>query len=160
MSDQSQLLSKLTSYLDEHSIGTSFLPLSRPEPSLSAADKEFLVDLLMLQPTHYDIGLEMARANAFFVLGDHQNSEHIYEKILSKDPYHISARYNLGMTHIKSDKLHKAITELNKAIQQNTRFAEGYYQRGNAYDETGNSLNAMEDYTQAISINPNFVQAL
>ena len=64
------------------------------------------------------------------------------------------------MTHIKSDKLHKAITELNKAIQQNTRFAEGYYQRGNANDETGNSLNAIDDYTQAISINPNFVQAL
>ena len=84
MSDQSQLLSKLASYLNEHSIGTSFLPLSRPEPSLSAADKEFLVDLLMLQPTHYDIGLEMARANAFFVLGDNQKSEDIYQKILSK----------------------------------------------------------------------------
>ena len=38
MSDQSHLLSKLTSYLNEHSIGTSFLPLSRPEPSLSSAD--------------------------------------------------------------------------------------------------------------------------
>lgn len=50
----------------------------------------------------------------------------------------------------------KAITFLQKAIQENPKFAEAYNNRGNAYRDMKEYAKAMQDYNMAISIAPNF----
>lgn len=50
----------------------------------------------------------------------------------------------------------KAVAFLQKAIQENPRFAEAYNNRGNAYRDMKEYAKAMQDYNMAISIAPNF----
>jgi len=49
----------------------------------------------------------------------------------------------------------KAITYLDKAIQEKPNFAEAYNNRGNAYREMKQYALAMQDYNRAISLKPN-----
>lgn len=49
----------------------------------------------------------------------------------------------------------EAFSNFNKAIQINPNCDEVYYQRGNARDQLGDYLGAVEDYTRALEINPN-----
>ena len=52
----------------------------------------------------------------------------------------------------------KAITLLQKAIQENPAFAEAYNNRGNAYRDMREYAKAMQDYNKAISLAPNLEQ--
>ena len=112
MADTSTLLSSLISYLNEHSIGNSLLPVSRAQPFLSSGDKSNIANLLMQQPPEYDIKLEMARANGFFSIEQYKHAELIYEQILSANPGNIMALYNLSVTLIRLNIPKKALRTL------------------------------------------------
>jgi Flp pilus assembly protein TadD len=53
----------------------------------------------------------------------------------------------------------QAINYLNKAIQENPKFAEAYNNRGNAYRDLNQLQKAFADYNQAIRLKKNYVQA-
>ena len=52
----------------------------------------------------------------------------------------------------------KAVTFLQKAIQENPVFAEAYNNRGNAYRDMKDYAKALQDYNKAISLAPNLEQ--
>jgi tetratricopeptide (TPR) repeat protein len=51
------------------------------------------------------------------------------------------------------------ISSLTSVIQSNPRDPEGYNVRGSAYGKAGRYKEAIRDFDQAISLNPNFYQA-
>jgi len=59
----------------------------------------------------------------------------------------------------KFTKPNQAINYLNKAIQKNSKFAEAFNNRGNAYRDLNKLQKAFADYNQAIRLKPNYVQA-
>ena len=59
----------------------------------------------------------------------------------------------------KYTKPNQAVNYLNKAIQNNPKFAEAYNNRGNAYRDLNQLQKALKDYNQAITLKPNYVQA-
>ena len=103
MSDTFNLLSRLISYLNDHSIGNSLLPVSRPYPLITSAEKANVANLLMQLPTESNIQFDMARANAFFSIEQYKRAEQIYQQILSANPNNITALYNLSVTLIRLD---------------------------------------------------------
>ena len=101
MADTFTLLSRLISYLNEYSIGNSFLAVSRPYPLISSAEKSNIASLVMKRPTESNIQLDMARANAFFSIEQYKRAKQIYQQILSANPGNITAQYNLSETLIR-----------------------------------------------------------
>ena len=110
MADTYTLLSSLISYLNEHSIGNSFLAVSRPYPLISSAKKANIANLLMQRPTESNIQFDIARANAFFSIEQYKRAEQIYLQILSENPNNITALYNLSVTLIRLNTPKRALT--------------------------------------------------
>ena len=52
-----------------------------------------------------------------------------------------------------------AIAGCTELIRRNSKDAVAYYNRGNAYDDTGEQNRAIADYTRAIELNPNYAEA-
>jgi len=52
-----------------------------------------------------------------------------------------------------------AISDLNKAINLNSQYAEAYYLRGISYSNAGDAQKALPDVNQALKINPNHSEA-
>ena len=52
-----------------------------------------------------------------------------------------------------------AISDYNKAIEVNSRDAQVYYNRGNAYGDKGQYDLAISDWSKAIEINPRYTKA-
>ena len=73
------------------------------------------------------------------------------------DP-HKNADWNTRATALWKDAQYidaqKAVTYLEKAIQEKPNFAEAYNNRGNAYREMKQYALAMQDYNRAISLRP------
>jgi tetratricopeptide (TPR) repeat protein len=61
-----------------------------------------------------------------------------------------------GALYVSKDQWAKAISEYNKALEINPRFAKAYYNRGLAYDENGQYDKAISDYEKAIGLNPRY----
>ena len=118
MAEKFTLLSRLISYLNEHSIGNSFLAVSRPYPLISSAEQSNIANLLMQRPTESNIHLDIARANAFFSIEQYKRAEQIYQQILSANPGNITALYNLSVTLIRLNTPKEALTALNRVIQK------------------------------------------
>jgi tetratricopeptide (TPR) repeat protein len=53
----------------------------------------------------------------------------------------------------------RAVGDLDSVIKLNPRDAQGYYQRGMAYENAGNHAKAVEDYRTALSRNANLADA-
>jgi len=62
--------------------------------------------------------------------------------------------FNRGNDYLNSGNYSWAISDYNKAIELDPKFAEAYYNRGLAYDYLGDSSRAISDYNKAIELNP------
>lgn len=90
------------------------------------------------------------------------------------------SHYNRGCDYSKKSERDKALSEFNKAIEIDPRYAEAYYERGFIYytqggiyggksleggdkglkdQATANFTKAIADFTKAIEINPGYVEA-
>ena len=52
-----------------------------------------------------------------------------------------------------------AITDFNKALEINPRYADAYYNRGNVWGKKGNHDSAIADYNRTLEINPRYADA-
>ena len=66
---------------------------------------------------------------------------------------------NRGNAYGNSGKLIEAISDYNKAIELNPKFAMAYYNRGIVYNDSGKIDQAISDYNKAIELNPKDAEA-
>ena len=67
--------------------------------------------------------------------------------------------FNRGLTYHKKGQYDQAISEYNRAIAINPRYAKAYSNRGAAYMDKGQHDRAISDFTKAIEINPKLALA-
>ena len=69
------------------------------------------------------------------------------------------AYLNRGATYSQKGEFDKAISNYNKAIELNPKFAVAYLDRGFTYSKLGEDDRAISDYNKAIEINPRYAVA-
>ncbi len=107
--------------------------------------------------------------------GKFKEAKEEFEKALKIDPYYGSVKRALkviedvtgkkierdtaihlfkGIAYAIKRQVEEAISELNKAIDVNPKYADAYNNRGNAYDDIDQYDQAISDYNKAIEIEP------
>jgi tetratricopeptide (TPR) repeat protein len=69
------------------------------------------------------------------------------------------AYYNRGLTYGKKGQYDRAISDFNKAIELNPKYAMAFNDRGVAYFYKGQCDKAISDYNKAIEIDPEYYKA-
>lgn len=64
-----------------------------------------------------------------------------------------------GNSLLKKGQIDDAISDLNKAVELNSKDAGAYFYRGNAYYKKGQFDKALSDYSKAIKFNPRYTNA-
>jgi tetratricopeptide (TPR) repeat protein len=64
-----------------------------------------------------------------------------------------------GNHHVEEGQYDEAISNYNKALEINPRYASAYYNRGIAYGEKGQYNEEISDYNKALEINPKSADA-
>ena len=73
---------------------------------------------------------------------------------VQKPPLDAEAYFNRGLAYANRGQHDKAISDYNKAIEINPRYAMAYSNRGIVYAKKGQHDRAISDYNKAIEINP------
>ncbi len=69
------------------------------------------------------------------------------------------AYLNRGIVYQRKGQYDQAISDYNKALEINPRFAKAYNNRGLAYKKKGKYDQAISDYNKALEINPRYADA-
>ena len=95
---------------------------------------------------------------------DYEKAIAIYKKVLlfpnKKDQSQIDGRQNLSLAYYRKGDYQNSISIINEAIAMAPQNPKGYFLRGLAFNASNNSQGAINDYSKAISINPNYIEAL
>ncbi len=67
--------------------------------------------------------------------------------------------YSAAVIKMVNKKYNEALSDFNKAIKINKKFADAYFNRGIVYEKKGEYNKAIADYTKVISLKPNMYQA-
>jgi tetratricopeptide (TPR) repeat protein len=71
------------------------------------------------------------------------------------DPNNKLIYMNLGILFGQVNQLDNAIMAFNKAILIDNKYADAFYNRGYAYQIKGDHIKAIENFNEAINLNPN-----
>lgn len=83
-----------------------------------------------------------------------------YRIILEIDPQYSAAAFNIGYINLIFLKNYpEAITYFTKAISIYPDYYEAYYNRGYAYELSGDAKNAESDYRKSLAIQPDYTLA-
>jgi len=89
----------------------------------------------------------------FFRVNVWQNSISLYSDIIKKYPHSFVALNSLGAEHMLNRNYDLSLRYLNSAINENTEYYKGYYNRGLLYAQTNRLNEALKDFTRAIELN-------
>lgn len=81
------------------------------------------------------------------------------EPVASATPEDYSKFHDNALTLLINGDLDNALIEINKALSINPVNADSYYVRGNIFQQKGYLNDALDDFKQAILLNPNHVEA-
>ncbi len=94
-------------------------------------------------------------------IGQLDKAEGDYKSILTNNPKYADAYYNLGfIALVNKQDYPEAIRQFSNAIRENQNYVEAFYNRGLAYDYSGDKSSAIKDYRSALSVFPNYGLAL
>jgi tetratricopeptide (TPR) repeat protein len=84
----------------------------------------------------------------------------LYRNILILDPDNATASFNQGYIHLEYlTEYDSAVHWFSEAIQRLPYYHQAFFNRGLAFESLGRNSEAIEDYTQALRIKPDFTAA-
>ena len=83
-----------------------------------------------------------------------------FKKVLRKNPYHVGATHDLGLTYAKLNQLEKAIEDFQKTLDLQPNHAESYFNLSSAFFRLNQSPRAVQFLKECLKINPNHPKAL
>ncbi|MDD3633382.1 MAG: tetratricopeptide repeat protein [Candidatus Cloacimonetes bacterium] len=99
--------------------------------------------------------LRHSRASLFYNKGHYDKAAKIWEKdINSKDKDYIPES-SLGKAFYKQGKFEESIKKLEDALKENNEVSELHYDLGNAYYRDNQIDNALQEYLNAMLLDPN-----
>ncbi len=102
------------------------------------------------------------QANQLYQQGQFSEAINVYAQVLEIDPKNAIAYNQRGNAYRQLEQYDLCINDYTQAIQNASSQAESatyYANRGAAFALQGDLQRALEDFTQAITINPNFARA-
>ena len=81
-----------------------------------------------------------------------KNSITLYSDILNKYPHSFVALNSLGAEYMLNQNYDMALQYLKAAINENTNYYKGYYNRGLLFAQTGRMKDALNDFDKAIAL--------
>lgn len=81
-----------------------------------------------------------------------KNSISLYSDIIKKYPHSFVALNSLGAEYMLNKNYDMSIRYLNAAINENTEYYKGYYNRGLLFAQTDRMKNALKDFDKAIAL--------
>ena len=120
---------------------------------------DYYNNALNVQPqsveAHYNIAMFYQET------GNFQKAKERYQMILQIDKNNKWSYHNLGWIAMEfENKLDDAIDNFSKALVIDQNFVEAAYNRGVAYEKKGDKKMAVDNYNQALKINPEYEMAL
>ncbi|WPD21122.1 MAG: tetratricopeptide repeat protein [Candidatus Electrothrix scaldis] len=98
-------------------------------------------------------------ANALAGQGNAREAMLHYDRALELASNNMEARYNRSILLLRLNRFAEAEQELLKVTQQRKNFKEGYNNLGVTQEHLGDIQKALENYQQALSIDPSFLDA-
>lgn len=100
------------------------------------------------------------RAALYIASGQPQLALADLNKALELRPDYITAHYNRAVVYMRLERFNEAISDFTFVSQRKSRdVISVLMQRGDAYARTKNYLSAIDDFSNALKLNPNFTQA-
>ncbi len=102
---------------------------------------------------HYSYG------KIFFERGEPERAVDEFKVALESDPTNVSFLIGLGQCYLSLQKIDEAVTALEKAVSGTPDFADAHYYLGRAYSEKGLREKAINEFKEALNVNPRYVAA-
>ena len=103
---------------------------------------------------------ELNEAVAFHQMGQVDEAEKRYLRLLQKAPDIPVIHNNLGLVLLAQKRVDEAIERLSQALKLDPQYPDACSNLGNAYRHAGRFEESIASFKQALEINPGFVQAL
>ncbi|MEN6389199.1 MAG: tetratricopeptide repeat protein [Syntrophomonas sp.] len=144
-----KVISLNPSYVKGYAIAASlYYDLRNPDQTMKMAEKGLAIDPQNAELYNYR-GLAKAAGK------DNRGAADDYTQAINLKPEK-AYYFNRGVSFIQIQEFDKAISDLNKYIEQDAKNAEAFNWRGVAYYRLGKKDEAIADFNQALSIRPNF----
>lgn len=111
---------------------------------------------LYIQMDPYNQSAYMNRGNAHERLKHYDSAMLDYQKVLELKPNDTIANFNKGNIDDILGKYDVAVREYDTVIIKDVHLAKAYYNRGTSYLNTKNYQAAVNDWEQAIKLNPSY----
>jgi hypothetical protein len=92
--------------------------------------------------------------NLLVLAGDLDEAESAYGGALELAPDMTSARYNLGLLLLQTDRPRRALAEFRKVVEAEPDHAWAHYQIGAIHDQRGSERQAIKEYSKAFRLDP------
>ena len=136
-----------------NNIGLCYHAMGQYEQAIQSFDKGIKADENLLD-------LYINRALTFEKSGEIDRAKRDYDFVLSKNPNHALATYNM----LNIDKSHNQISDhlgsLDSFIEENPSYSMGYEARGLFYFESNDFESALSDFKKAVKFNPENIDYL
>ena len=115
--------------------------------------KEYMIDLISNSYIVYEIAL------CYFELADMDNAIEEFEKLQNNNKYLFIASSYLVSIYISKDDMDKAWEYLQKCLEVNPNYTEGYLKCGKVCIHLGQIQRAIEYFEHVLKLEPNNVEA-
>jgi len=99
------------------------------------------------------------QGNEFYEKGEWRTAIWYYDQSIELDPANYKAYYNRALAKACMENYDDALKDLEKVVELKENFAETYYLRGLCYEYKGVLNEAIKEYNEALSRNPDFRDA-
>lgn len=125
------------------------LELGMPQDALDIANRGLAV-FPNMPDLHFNRGLALDR------LDMHNEAEKEYLLVITRQSDHLGACHNLGQIFFRRNQFEKVIRLLNLGIEKGIRHPAVFFLLGRAFDATGDSRKALENFQWVLDLQSNY----